>query len=44
MGEIRKYFMDIQHGGYSNCISGNELKNPWFDGCTLSNCVGFCWG
>lgn len=42
MYELQKYFTDKAHGGYSTCTT--NIKNKWWDGCTLSNCVGLAWG
>ena len=44
MKEIKRYFTDTAHGGYSNCISGSSLKFLWWTGSTLSNCIGLAWG
>lgn len=44
MTEFEKYFVSKDCGGYSPCIHDSRLKNPWFRGCVLSNCVGFFWG
>lgn len=42
MYEIQKYFTGKEYGGYSNCTI--NVKNPWWSGSTLSNCVGLAWG
>ena len=42
MNELQKYFTDKKHGGYSDCTT--DLKNTWWNGATISNCVGFAWG
>lgn len=44
MTELKKYFTNKAYGGYSDCITGGDLKYPWWKGCTLSNCTGLCWG
>ena len=42
MNEIQKYFTSKAYGGYSDCST--DLKNQWWTGSTISNCVGFAWG
>lgn len=42
MNEIQKYFTAKEFGGYSDCTT--DLKNKWWTGSTLSNCVGLAWG
>ena len=42
MYEIQKYFTGKAFGGYSDCMT--DVKNPWWSGATLSNCVGLAWG
>lgn len=42
MNEIRKYFTSKAFGGYSDCTT--DLNHKWWDGATISNCVGFAWG
>lgn len=42
MNEIQKYFTAREYGGYSDCTT--DLKNKWWTGATISNCVGLAWG
>ena len=44
MKEIQKYFTHKDYGGYSDCIHDGDIKNLWWQGSTLSNCVGLAWG
>lgn len=44
MTDFEKYFVSKDYGGYSTCIHDGSLKNPWYKGSVLSNCVGLVWG
>lgn len=43
MRTLQYLFTNVDKGGFSTCIYGRNLKNSWFDGSVLSNCVGLVW-
>lgn len=43
MRTLQYLFTSVEKGGFSTCIHDGELKNNWFNGSVLSNCVGLVW-
>lgn len=46
--DILRYFTGVDNGGYSTCITEytrpSFLDHPWWEGSTISNCVGLAAG